>query len=163
MIRRTPVPVTYVDFHAQFPSVSYLLGCREILRAESLEFSDFTNGARQILQHASLDDCFRPAFSKNSAGFRSWKPMTMLSHSGRNLVSGWTPIQRWLGIFTSKQPIWITGLDVIAAKLMTGKPLKILQAIKVVPHGLQSGLRPEKLHSQVEVNPRRDDLAVKLV
>ena len=36
MIRQTPVPVTYVDFHAQFPAVSKLLDCREIsVRGES--------------------------------------------------------------------------------------------------------------------------------
>jgi hypothetical protein len=52
---------------------------------------------------------------------------------------------------------------VIAAKLMTGKPLKILQAIKVVPHGVQRGLLPVKLYSQTKVDPQRDDLAVKLV
>ena len=46
---------------------------------------------------------------------------------------------------------------------MTGKPLKILEAIKVVPHGVQPGLAPVKLHSQMKVDPRRDDLAVKLV
>ena len=164
MIRRTPVPVTYVDFHAQFPSVSYLLGCREILRAESLEFSDFTNGARQILQHASLDDCFRPAFWKKLRWFALVEAnddvVPFRAKFGQRVDS--YPTLAW-NFLTSKQPIWITGLDVIAAKLMTGKPLKILQAIKVVPHGLQSGLRPEKLHSQVEVNPRRDDLAVKLV
>jgi hypothetical protein len=57
----------------------------------------------------------------------------------------------------------MTGPDVIAAKLMTGKPLKILEAIKVVPHGVQPGLVPVKLYSQMKVNPRRDDLAVKLV
>jgi hypothetical protein len=38
-IRRTPVPITYLDFHAQFPAVSNLLDCREILCAESLEFA----------------------------------------------------------------------------------------------------------------------------
>jgi hypothetical protein len=63
----------------------------------------------------------------------------------------------------SKQPIWITGLDVIAAKLMTGKLITILEAIKVVPHGVQPGLKAVKLHSQMKVDPRRDDLAVKLI
>jgi len=42
MIRQTPVPCTYVDFHAQFSSVSKLLGCRDILCAKSLGFTDFT-------------------------------------------------------------------------------------------------------------------------
>jgi hypothetical protein len=66
-------------------------------------------------------------------------------------------------LLTSKQAIWVTGLDAVAANLMTGKPLKILKAIKVIPHGVQSGLAPVKLHGQLEVDPRRDDLAVKLV
>jgi hypothetical protein len=46
---------------------------------------------------------------------------------------------------------------------MTGRPLKSLEAIKVVPHGVQPGLVPVKLYSQLEVDPLRDDLAVKLV
>ena len=46
---------------------------------------------------------------------------------------------------------------------MTGKPLKILKAVKVVPYGVQSGLVPVKLRSEIKVDPRRDDLAVKLV
>ena len=57
----------------------------------------------------------------------------------------------------------MTGPDVIAAKLMTGKPFKNVKAIKVVPHGVQPGLVPVKLHSRMKVDPRRDDLAVKLV
>ena len=57
----------------------------------------------------------------------------------------------------------MTGLDVIAAKLITGKPLKILKAIKVVPHGIQPGLRPVKVRGEVEVDPLHDDLAVKFV
>ncbi len=72
------------------------------------------------------------------------------------------PTLAW-NFLTSKPPFWLTGPDVIAAKLMTGKPLKILNAIKVVPHGVQPGLVPAKLHGRVDVDPLRDDLAVKLV
>jgi hypothetical protein len=64
---------------------------------------------------------------------------------------------------TSKQPFWITGPDAIAANLMSGKPIKILEAIKIIPHGVQSGLKPVKLYDRLEVDPIRDDLAVKLV
>jgi len=39
----------------------------------------------------------------------------------------------------------------------------VLQLIKVVPHGVQPGLVQVKLRSQMKVDPRRDDLAVKLV
>src|SRR5438445_5687856 len=79
----------------------------------------------------------------------------------------WGPIRLGCGKSSAatgkKQPCWTSALDVIAAKLMTGKPLKILKAIKVIPHGVQPGLVPVKLYSQLEVDPLRDDLAVKLV
>ena len=164
MNRRTPVPVTYVDFHAQFASVSKLLNCREILCAESLEFPDFTSGAGQILEHASLDDCSRPAFWKKLRWYALVEPrddvVPIKAKFGQRADAD--PTLAW-NFLTSKQPIWLTGPDVIAAKLMTGKPLKILQAINIVPLGVQSGLVPIKLYSQMKVNPRCDDLAVKLV
>ena len=72
------------------------------------------------------------------------------------------PTLAW-NFLISKQPLWVTGADVVAAKLMTGRPLQILKAIKVVPNGVQPGLVPVKLYSQLEVDPLRDDLAVKLV
>jgi hypothetical protein len=164
MIRQTPVPVTYVDFHAQFPSVSRLLDYREILCAESLEFPDFTAGAREMVERASLDDCFRPAFWKQLRFFALVEPnedvVPMRAKFGRRAESD--PTLAW-NFLTSKQPFWTTGADVVAANLMTGKPLKILKAIEVVPRGVQPGLVPVKLYSQLEVNPLRDDLAVKLV
>jgi hypothetical protein len=163
-IRRTPVPITYLDFHAQFPAVSNLLDCREILCAENLESADFTAGARQLLGHATPDDCYRPAFWKQLRWFALVEPnqdvLPIRAKFGQREDSD--PTLAW-NFLTSKQPIWVTGLDAVAAKLMTGKPLKILQAIKVIPHGVQSGLAPVKLHGKVEVDPRRDDLAVKLV
>lgn len=164
MIRQTPVPVTYVDFHGQFPAISKLLDCREILCAESLEFPDFTSRARQMVERVELEDCFRPSFWRHLKWYALVEPnhdvAPFRAKFGLRADSDSTLAWNFL---TSKQAIWMTGPDVIAAKLMTGKPLKILKAIKVVPHGVQSGLVPVKLHSQMKVNPRRDDLAVKLV
>ncbi len=161
MIRQTPVPVTYIDFHAQFPAVSKLLDCREILCAESLEFPDFTAEAREMVKRVELEDCFRPAFWKHLRWFALVEPnedvVPIRAKFSQRADSD--PTLAW-NFLTSKQPFWITGADVIAAKLMTGKPLKILEAIKVVPHGVQPGLASVKLYSQMKVDPRRDDLAV---
>jgi hypothetical protein len=163
-IRRTVLLVTYVDFHAQFPAVSKLLACREILCAESLEFADFTDGAREIAQRVTLNDCFRPEFWKQLRWYALVElhddVVPMRAKFGKREDTD--PTLGW-DFLTSKEPVWLTGLDVIAAKLLSGKPLKILKAIKVVPHGLQPGLKPIKLYSQLEVDPRCDDLAVKLV
>jgi hypothetical protein len=164
VVRQTPVPVTYVDFHAQFASVSKLLDCREILCAENLEFADFTVGARRMSERARLNDCFRPAFWKKLRWFALVEPNedAVPIRAKFGLRADSDPILAWK-FLTSKQPFWMTGPDVIAAKLMTGKPIKILEAVRVVPHGVQRGLVPVKLRSQMKVDPRRDDLAVKLV
>jgi hypothetical protein len=163
-ITRTLVPVTYLDFHAQYPAVSKLLDCREILCAESLNFADFTSEAREMVESITPDDCRRPEFWKQLR----WYALVELQEDIVPLRAKFAkrddgdPTLGW-NFLTSKQPIWITGPDAIAAKLLTGKPLKILEAVAVIPSGVQPGLRPVKLCGQVEVDPRRDDLAVKLV
>jgi hypothetical protein len=164
MIRKTPLPVTYLDFHAQFPAVSKLLGCREMSCAESLEFMDFTARARDMVERIDLKDCFRQAFWKHLRWFALVEPNedVVPIRAKFGLRADSDPTLAW-NFLTSKQPIWMTGPDVLAAKLITGEPLKILEAIKVVPHGVQPTLVPVKLYSQMKVSPRRDDLAVKLV
>ncbi|HXA04440.1 MAG TPA: hypothetical protein VNY30_06355 [Bryobacteraceae bacterium] len=144
--------------------MSKLLDCREILCAESLDFSDFTAEARDMLERASMDDCFRLEFWRQLRWLALVEPcedvVPIRAKFGKREESD--PTLGW-DFLTSKQPIWITGPDVIAAKLITGKPLKLLKAIQVIPHGVQLGLKPVKLYNQIEVDPLRDDLAVKLV
>lgn len=163
-IRRTPLPITYLDFHAQFPAVSSLLDCREILCAESLKFAEFTSQAREIMERITPADCRSPAFWKQLRWYALVEPhedvMPMRAKFGK--CGDGDPTLGW-NFLSSKQPFWITGPDAVAAKLLTGKPLKILEAIEVVPHGVQRGLVSVKLYGQVEVDPLRDDLAMKLV
>jgi hypothetical protein len=163
-ITRTPEPIVYVDFHAQFPAVSKLLDCREILCADSLEFADFTAEAREIIKRVTPNDCFHPAFWKRLRWFALVEPcedvLPIRAKFAQREDSD--PKLAW-NFVTSKQPFWITAPDAIAAKLITGKPLKILRAIAVIPHGVQPGLVPVKLYDQMEVDPLRDDLAVKFV
>jgi len=161
---RTPLPITYVDFLSQFPAISSLLDCRAILCAHSWEFPDFTGGARDITERATLNDCFDPEFWKQLRWFALIEacddviPMRakFATRENSDPTLGWN-------FLLSKQPVWLTGPDVIAAKLITGKPLTILKAINIISHGVQPGLKPVKLHGEIEVDPLRDDLAVKLV
>jgi hypothetical protein len=129
-----------------------------------LEFRDCTTEARQIVERAQLDDCFRPAFWKRLRFFVLVEPnddvVPVRARFGLRADSD--PTLAW-NFLNSKQPFWMTGASAIGAKLITGKPLKILKAAKVVPHVVQAGLAPVKLYSQLKVDPRRHDLAVKLV
>ena len=161
---RTPLPITYVDFLSQFPAIGRLLDCRGILCAQTLDFPDFTDGARKLAEPATLDDCFRPEFWKQFRWFALVEPcdhvVPMRAKFGTRQDSD--PTLGW-NYLLSKQPIWLSGPDVIAAQLITGKPLKIIKAIQVVPDGVQPGLRTVKLHAEIEVNPLVDDLAAKLI
>ena len=163
-IRRTPVPITYLDFHAQFSAINSLLDCGEILCADRLEFADFTAGAHEIIKRVALDECFRPEFWKQLGWYALVEPhedvVPLRAKFGQR--EGSDPTLGW-NFLVSKQAIWITGPDAVAAKLMTGKPIKILEAISVVPRAVQPGLAPTKLFSQLTVNPLHDNLAVKLI
>jgi hypothetical protein len=163
-IRRVPVSVVYTDFHAQFPAVSSLLDCAEILRSERLGFTEFTADARELVERATLNDCFRPEFWKELRWYALVEPqedvVPLRAKFGQR--GDTDPTMGW-DFLSSKQPFWLSGPDVIAAKLMTGKPIKILEAIKIIPHGVQRGLVPVELYSRIRVDPHRDDLAVKLV
>jgi len=164
IVRLTPLPITYVDFFSQFPAISSRLDCREILCAESLAFPDFTSGAIEMTERVTLDDCFRPAFWKELRWFALVEPcddfLPVRGKFGTREDSD--PTLGW-DYLLSKQPVWVTGLDVVAAKVSTGKPIKILKAIQVIPNGVQPGLRSIKIYDQIEVDPLRDDLAVKLI
>ncbi len=164
MIRRTPVPVTYLDFHAQFPAVSHLLDCREILCAERLEFPDFTVEARSFIERVTMEDCFRPDVWRQFRWFALVETcedvVPLRAKFGQREASD--PTLAW-NFLASKQPIWITGPDAVATKLITGTPIRILSAFAVVPRGVRSGLQPVKLYNKLEVDPLHDDLAVKLV
>jgi hypothetical protein len=142
-IRRTSLPIVYIDFHAQFPAVSSLLDCSEILRSERLEFAEFTARARELVERATLNDCFRPEFWKHLRWYALVEPqedvVPLRAKFGQREDTD--PTLGW-DFLSSKQPFWLSGPDVIAAKLMTGKPIKILEAIKIIPHGVQRGLVP---------------------
>ena len=150
MIRRTPVPVTYVDFHAQFPAVSSCSTAGKYCAPRVWSFPISPPKARVRWWNVrNLEDCFRPEFWKQLRWFALVEPnedvVPIRAKFGQRADSD--PTLAW-NFLTSKQPFWMTGPDVIAAKLMTGKPLKILEAIKVVPHGVQHGLASVKLYSR---------------
>jgi hypothetical protein len=68
-----------------------------------------------------------------------------------------------INYLTDSEPIWFSGPDVIASKLLCGKVPKIEKAIRMIPHGQQKGLRATNLRGMVEVDPRKDDLFCRMV
>lgn len=157
-IRNTPVPVVLTDFSSQYPTINSLLDNPEILRAESLSFEDATAEVRKFVEKVELDDCFKQG---------CWKKMNFfaLVHPDRDIFPVRAEynndgVTKNIGVnyFSSADPVWFSGPDVIASKLLAGKVPKIEKAIRMVAHGRQKGLKPTSLRKMVEVDPRPDDL-----
>ncbi len=162
-LRRTVVPVTYVDFHAQYPAVYALFKARELAIAERLEFSRWTKEARELAETVTLERCLQPDFWPELRFFAlvesegSILP-TRCCYSTREDSD---PTLGWNHVHTQGKPYWVTGFDVAAAAL-EGNPPHIIRAYRVVPHGKQA-TKPIQLYGQVAFNTATDDLPEKLV
>ena len=157
-IRNTPVPVVLTDVSSQYPTINSLLGNPDVLRAESLSFDDATEEVRRFVARITLNDSFKR---------KTWKKMNFFAriHPDNDVVPVRAEyhndgVTKNIGVnyFSSSEPIWLSGPDVIASKLLSGKAPRIEKAIRMVPHGRQKGLRPTNLRGMVAVDPQTDDL-----
>lgn len=157
-IRNTPVPVVLTDFSSQYPTINSLLGNPAVLRAESLSFDDATDEIRRFVARITLDDCFKRKSWRKMNFFARIRPDNDVVPVRAEYQSDGVTKNIGVNYFTSSEPIWLSGPDVIASKLLSGKVPHIEKAIRMVPHGRQKGLRPTNLRGMVAVDPQKDDL-----
>jgi hypothetical protein len=157
-IRNTAVPVVLTDFSSQYPTINSLLGNPEVLIAESLTFEDATDEVRSFVEQLTSEDCFEQNHWKKMKFFARIRPdKDVLPVRAEYNDDG---VTKNIGVnyFTSTEPIWLSGPDVIASKMLSGKVPHIEKAIRMIPHGQQAGLKAVNLRGMVEVDPRKDDL-----
>jgi hypothetical protein len=161
-IRCTEVPVVPVDFTSEYPTCCALLNLFDILTAERIEFEDDTKNIRKLIESVSLDRCFDPALWKEFRFFALIQPdddilpvRTVYDGVTQNIGNNY---------LTSKTPLWFAGCDVIASAIRTGKSPRIISAVRIVPHGKQTGMKTVPLRgSMVEIDPYKDDLFRKVI
>ena len=157
-IRHAPLPVVLTDFSSQYPTINSLLGNPAVLIAESLSFDDATDEVRAFVERITLDDCFNPAFWKHMKFFARIRPNEDVIPVRAEYNDDGITKNIGVNYFTSAESVWLSGPDIIASKLVTGKVPHIEKAIRLVPHGQQKGLKPTNLRGMVKVDPRKDDL-----
>ena len=103
----------------------------------------------------TLSRAFDPALWKELSFFALIKPDRNILPV-RTVYNGQT---QNIGIneLSADLPIWFAGPDVIASTLLTGKVPHILEAIRMVPHGRQKGLKRASLCGMVDIDPIKDD------
>lgn len=154
-IRQTPVPVVYLDFLSQYPTVNALLRLWPFLTAKQLRVEDATEEVRGLLANVTLGDAFDPEFWKGLPFFALVQPAgdivsVRAPYNNRTSNIGVNPL-------TSNEPIWYAGPDLVAAKLLTGSPPVIVRAIRLIPEGLQEGLGTVALRNKIVIDPRAQD------
>lgn len=124
----------------------------DVLTAAKVTFEDDTKGIRKLIMGVSLDRCFEPAVWKQFNFFALVQPdndivpvRTVYDGVTQNIGNNY---------LTSDAPLWFAGCDVIASAIRTGRPPRILRAIRMVPHGKQAGRKTVNLRgSMVEIDP----------
>lgn len=160
-IRHAEVPVVPVDFISEYPTTCALLELMEILTAESLSFEDATADVHSLLDTMTLDKCFNRELWPEFRFFALVMPDRDIFPI-RTMYNGFT---QTIGnnYLTSDKPIWVAGPDVVNSVIQTSKVPRIVRALKLVPHGRQSGLKPVALRGTVTIDPQRDDLFRKVI
>ena len=160
-IRHTLLPTVYTDFLSQYPTVNTLMGLWSFLIAERLEIREATRDVRRLLATVSVDAVLNPDVWKSLTFFALVQPdgdvlpvRTTYNDATSNI--GVNPL-------TSTNPIWYAGPDLVNATLQTGRPPKILRAIRVVALGQQAGLKSVRLRGAIEIDPRTEDFFKKAV
>jgi hypothetical protein len=155
-IRRTPVPVMYLDFLSMYPTVNALLELWSMLTAERLEIVDATSEVQELLERVTSDAVFTPAYWKQLAFFAEVEPASDILPVRAQYASdvrGWNIGSNFL---TSAMPLYYAGPDLVASALLTGKAPRITRAFRVVPHGRQA-LRTVRLANEIPIDPLHSD------
>jgi hypothetical protein len=152
-IRKWEVPVCPVDFMSQYPTVNELLANWDVLTAKRVTFPDATKQVRKLLATISLERCFDRKLWRRLKFFALVCPDNDI-FPVRTIYNGTTQ-NIGINYFTSKEPFWFAGPDIIASILLTGKVPRIQKAIAVVPHGKQKGLRSVSLRGMVEIDANK--------
>lgn len=155
-IRRIGVPIVCVDFKSMYPTVNIMMETSDIQNAQSIEIEDFTDGARSLLANVKIGDCFKKETWRK---FRFFARVVPTKHV--------LPLRAKYGLgdaynigvneVSSEEGIWYAGPDLVKAVILTGRPIKVLEAFAIRPVGVLNSLRPVKLRGSITVNPRTED------
>lgn len=156
-IRRTPVPVVMVDFRSMYPTVNCLLGLWDLLIAERIMFTDCTAEFRALLDDTSLTDAFDPALWRQLGCFVEVEPDEDILPVRAKYSETRDGLNIGVNVLSSPQPMVYAGPDVLASKLLTGKPPRIRRAWRLVGEGVQAGLKAVSLAGRPPIDPYTTD------
>jgi hypothetical protein len=153
-IVRVPVPVVYCDLLSAYTTGNSLMDLWQFVIAERVELADATDEARRLIERIDLDDCLNPETWRDFPVLVQVKPAgDVFPVRGRYQKDRWNIGSNYL---TSDEPLWYALPEAIASKLITGRTPEPIRALKLVPVGVQPGLKPIRLRGEIEIDPREN-------
>lgn len=162
-IRKVPVPVVHTDFTSMYPTVFALLGMWDLVTAQSIRVERCTEEAQHQLDSASTDAYF---------GQQVWRELNWFGEIAPDgdilpVRAQYDPSNDALNIgvnqFTSSQPFWYAGPDLVASRLLANKAPKLKRAIRLVAHGRQDGLKTVQFSGTLAIDAASSDFIKNLI
>ncbi len=166
-IRKTPVPVTYLDCTSTYPTLFCLMGMYSFLTAEKIEESVTTEHTQKFLEEVTLQDISQKETWRNLVTICKVVPdghMIVPVRSGYGSKKAQNIGVNYLKS-TDGTSLWYTVSDLIASKLLTGHTPIIEKAITFAPVGMQQNIPDEdvEIFKGVAVNPRKENFIKQLI
>jgi hypothetical protein len=156
-IRKTPVPVVYCDLLSAYPTGNSLMDLWRFVIADRVTLEDCTRDVRRLVADMTLERCLDPTTWTAFPALVQIQPDgDVLPVRGRYTDTNWNIGSNHLH---SEKPLWYSLPDIIASRLITGRAPKILRALRLTAHGVQDGLTPISLRSEIDVDPHENFFA----
>jgi DNA polymerase type B, organellar and viral len=155
-IRHQELPVVYYDFTSEYPTVNAAMGLWKLLIANELEEVDCTTEAQDLL------NTLTPEQLLDKATWRKLEFVALVKPDGNMIL----PVRTRYGdkIDTNigsnypvaAEPLWYAGPDLAASAILTKQSPNIIRAFKLIPKGVQEGLKETSLGNR-KIDPRTED------
>jgi hypothetical protein len=163
-LRRAICQVLYCDFLSMYPTVCTLMGLWRFVIAKNMTWQDATIETAEFLSRMTFADLQKP---------ETWPLLTTLVQIApdddilpvRAKYSSEAQATIGVNYLSSNAPLWFTLADCLASKILTGRPPKILKALRFTPGEPQDDLNPVSIGGSEahSIDPATDDFYRRLI
>jgi hypothetical protein len=163
-VRRKKIRVLYCDFLSMYPTVCTLMGLWRFVIAHGITCEDATAPVREILRKVRIKDLQKQSF---------WKKLTVLVKVQpdndilpvRAKYGSQNQYSIGLNYLKCEKPLWFTLADCIASTLLTGRPPRVIEALRFRPKRIQKNLKPIRIMGKpaYRIDPTKDDFYRRLI
>ena len=161
-IRKTPIKVSTLDFTSMYPTVTALLDLWRFITAEKIVTVDVTDEITALVKTINLEELQDSRVWKLFNVLVKIRPNDDILPVRMDYKGDGKTFNVGVNYLTINKDMWYALPDVIASIVQTGNVPTILEAIRFVPDGIQSGLSSTSILG-VEVNPEHETLVKVLV